>query len=272
MHFYFYCAPVVLLSVVRAALYPTDPVGSTTYPAGQDVVIRWKDDDNEPHLGQLGYLRIDLFVGDDSNLVSTLADNIRPMDRAARIRIEKYFGVDGSDYYIRFTPSDDSVAPIYTSKFTITGLTGSASYRQNSEDDTSDSGSNAGEKSSSDDMAAAIQGVGNGTTSISTISTASRGVSTADATSAISVMSNGFSVSGSVTILASTSRATITPTPTSTNIPFNPASVAAQPTLTYGSDKNSAAGRFQRPSDGGLGTMGLMYLLWPFLMGVAMAL
>lgn len=57
---------LVALPMVYASLYPTFPTQGSVIPAGQDVVIRWKDDSHAPHLDKLGLLRVDLFLDNDA--------------------------------------------------------------------------------------------------------------------------------------------------------------------------------------------------------------
>lgn len=57
---------LVALPMVYASLYPTFPTQESVIPAGQDVVIRWKDDSHSPHLDKLGLLRVDLFLDNDA--------------------------------------------------------------------------------------------------------------------------------------------------------------------------------------------------------------
>ncbi|KAG8943260.1 hypothetical protein FRC04_003127 [Tulasnella sp. 424] len=225
------------LPMVYASLYPTFPTQESVIPAGQDVVIRWKDDSHSPHLDKLGLLRVDLFLDNDANLVSTLAEGIKPTDEAAKIRIEKDFGADGSNYYIRFTPAQKGRTPIYTAKFTITGLTGSPNYRQ-------DKPSHKNSKASDEKVNELdVKNVSNSTSTTSLSST-----------------------------LASTPGITAMPTTTYTppNLTWN-TPPGAQETATLRPNYNGGSARFQRPADAGLGMMSLMYLMWPLLMGVAMA-
>ncbi|KIO15758.1 hypothetical protein M407DRAFT_235874, partial [Tulasnella calospora MUT 4182] len=191
------------------------------------------DDSSAPHLDKLGLLRVDLFLDNDSNLVSTLAKDIKPTDKAAKIRIEKDFGADGSNYYIRFTPAQKGRTPIYTAKFTITGLTGSPNYRQ---DRKAHSNSNAPDELE-------VQNVSNSTSTTAPSST-----------------------SASTLGIAAIPTATYSPPSMTWNMP-----TAAQETATMRPNYNGGSARFQRPADAGLGMMSFMYLMWPLLMGVAMA-
>ncbi|KAG8899018.1 hypothetical protein FRC01_010697 [Tulasnella sp. 417] len=225
---------LVALPMSFAALYPTFPVGSTVIPAGEDVVIRWKDDSNGPHLDKLGLLRVDLFLDNDSNLVSTLAKDIKPTERAAKIRIEKEFGADGSNYYIRFTPSQEGRTPIYTAKFTITGLTGSPNYRQDRKP----------QKESNSPNELEVQNVSNST-------------STTAAPSSTTASNIG---------IAAVPTGTYSPPSLTWGMP-----TAGQETATMRPNNNGGSARFQRPADAGLGMMSFMYLMWPLVMGVAMA-
>ncbi|KAG8928177.1 hypothetical protein FRC02_007279 [Tulasnella sp. 418] len=84
-------------SIALAALYPTYPTADTPLEAGQDTILKWKNDKNQPAIWDLGRLRIDLFVGDDDHHVTTLAKNINPEDRAALVRIEPWVGADADD-------------------------------------------------------------------------------------------------------------------------------------------------------------------------------
>ncbi|KAG8990145.1 hypothetical protein FRB93_003311 [Tulasnella sp. JGI-2019a] len=242
---------VLLLSAANAALYPTRPIQSTTFTAGKDELLTWLDDSNPPHVYHLSNLTVQLMINNDE-LVSTLATDITPTDYAAMVNIPTYIGVNGSGYYLRFVPESGDQAPIYTGKFAITGLDGSASYR---EADPNDKGQyDIGSK----DYAAS-----------STLT-----YDVAAATVATTTNKNGRTTSSASDFFA----AFVTPTSIATfTTPFslfsNPTPTAATATRVDSANRNAGSARFQRPSTGnGIGTTGMVYLLWPFLMGVAMAL
>lgn len=138
---------------------------------------------------------------------------------------------------MRFTPSKGQ-SPIYTANFAVTGMTGSPDYRQGKQGAVNEA------LAPPKDYAVASS---NSTTTRSSFSTLVRPTST------------------------SSSVYSYVPTFT-TPIYQSTASSYSYPGVNANTN-GVASTRFQRPSDGSiLGGRGFMYLLWPFLMGVAMAL
>ena len=45
-----------------ASLYPTQPISTTIYTAGQPAQLKWIDDSHKPTLDKMGLLKIDLFA------------------------------------------------------------------------------------------------------------------------------------------------------------------------------------------------------------------
>ncbi|PCH37198.1 hypothetical protein WOLCODRAFT_167375 [Wolfiporia cocos MD-104 SS10] len=112
----------VLLYIASAAagLYGTRPVASTVLSAGRFSTVTWINDNSRPSLSEMGPVRIDLYVGGDT-LVATLAENVEPTRRHHSVWISPTWGPNGSDYHMRFICEDPPLV-IYTADFTITAM------------------------------------------------------------------------------------------------------------------------------------------------------
>ncbi|KAG8854291.1 hypothetical protein FRB96_007696 [Tulasnella sp. 330] len=262
---------VLLSSFANGALYPTTPVQTTIFTAGMNEILRWRDDSNEPHVSELSKLTIQLVIDDD--LVSTLATDINPMDYAAMINIPPYVGADGFGYYIRFIPQSGDQPYIYTSDFAISGLTGSASYREaasTTSSHTSYNSSNNNAASQAQDAVNPVQDVNNDAATSTPLYNAA--TTTNKETWSIS-SAMGYAVASVMSTATADTRQVSTYTTTPFSLVNGPTPTAVTATYVDTAHRNAGSARFQRPSTGnGIGTTGLIYLLWPVLMGVAMAL
>jgi len=242
--------------LARGALYPTFPIQSSVIVAGQEMRLEWRDDGSSPRLDALDALTVNLFVRNDANLVSTLAVGIDPCDLVALVEVEKYFGTDGDDYYIRYDPSNGQ-APIYTANFRIEGLAGSPDYRQNrgyqsSGDEGGDFGDTDGGEEDGDDSNSNDGWAGK----------PYEGVLGYDGPIQNST-SNAATTAPSTTSLASTSASSYS------------ARVSAA-TATFQAKNAAAAGRYSRPVSvewvGLTSMISAAHLFWPFVMGAVLAL
>ncbi|TFY83278.1 hypothetical protein EWM64_g717 [Hericium alpestre] len=122
--------------LVNAAVYPTQPVKNTVYEAGRSVTVKWKDDGKELLIWEMPNMRIDLYDGED-NLLDTVATDVDPASLSQEIWISPSLGNNGSDYSLHFV-SDHPKIVVYTARFTIIGMAG-----PDAGDDSSSSSSDA---------------------------------------------------------------------------------------------------------------------------------
>ncbi|KAI0357677.1 hypothetical protein OH77DRAFT_1421762 [Trametes cingulata] len=136
----FASAAVLLLAVASPALgnlFITSPVGSTTWAAGQSQTISWKDDGASPSLAQLGPCKVSVYVG--SQTQQTLIQEIVPsVDVSTTSSIvftpDASKGENGAFYFIRVeslglkdATNSQFPAEAFSSKYTMTGMTGTFS-------------------------------------------------------------------------------------------------------------------------------------------------
>ena len=68
-------------TLTEASLYPTKPIGNTTYIAGQAALVTWVEDGVKPLLASLGRMKIDLYAG--HNVSSTEFDKLNDSMRSS---------------------------------------------------------------------------------------------------------------------------------------------------------------------------------------------
>ncbi|KAI0087241.1 hypothetical protein BDY19DRAFT_956916 [Irpex rosettiformis] len=111
-------------------IYGTSPIANTVWTAGRSETVEWIDDKTSPRLSRLGPVDVELYSSDD-NLVATLAQGIDAEDKSFSAWISPSWGYDGSDYYIMFSCKKPPVT-IFTASFTIVGM----AYMSSSGDNT----------------------------------------------------------------------------------------------------------------------------------------
>ncbi|KZT70569.1 hypothetical protein DAEQUDRAFT_810471 [Daedalea quercina L-15889] len=119
---------LLVVSSVAASLYPTRPIANTVFSAGRMSTITWINDDTQPSVSQMGPVRIDLFSGDD-NYVATLAQNIEPSRRSKSVWISPTLGPNASDYHLRFICEDPPVT-VYTARFALVAMDDTPAYHR----------------------------------------------------------------------------------------------------------------------------------------------
>ncbi|VDC04792.1 unnamed protein product [Peniophora sp. CBMAI 1063] len=128
--FFAYVAVVASLAAsVHATLYPNRPVANTVYQAGEEATITWIDDGSRPHLNEMPKLQLDLY-GPDDKMLHTLEKELDPTSKRCGVMLSREFlgnGQSSSGYYLRFHAPKPPV-DIYTARFTIT--TGAAAQSQ----------------------------------------------------------------------------------------------------------------------------------------------
>ncbi|KAG9024189.1 hypothetical protein FRB95_011961 [Tulasnella sp. JGI-2019a] len=123
-----------LIGQAAATIYVTQPVASTTCPAGQPCTVAWNDDGTTPALGTIGACSIDLCTGGVQT--QTCLQNIAPsMDVSQNAQVQfnpdASIGENGAMWFIKFTSINykDPATPqfaftSFSAKFTLTGMTG----------------------------------------------------------------------------------------------------------------------------------------------------
>lgn len=134
----FASAAVLLLAAASPALgnlFMTSPVASTSWTAGQQATISWKDDGASPSLADLGPCKVSVYVG--SQTQQTLIQEVVPsVDVSTTSSIvftpDGSKGENGAFYFIRIESlsAKDAKNPQYpaqafSSKYTMSGMTGS---------------------------------------------------------------------------------------------------------------------------------------------------
>ncbi|KAL0958991.1 hypothetical protein HGRIS_014306 [Hohenbuehelia grisea] len=110
------------VGLVMASVFPTHPVATSTWTAGQFEWITWKDDGRWPHLRQMSPLNIDLYSV-EGIFVRTLAHGVQPTSRLQRIYTPKSLRFDGT-YFLRITCKQPR-ATFYTANFDIRSMAAS---------------------------------------------------------------------------------------------------------------------------------------------------
>ncbi|KIM38552.1 hypothetical protein M413DRAFT_243385 [Hebeloma cylindrosporum] len=100
-----------------ASLYPTKPVASTIYIAGQAAEVSWMDDGKVPLLNATAGIRIDLYAGNNTFL-ATCAKDVNAMDLSRTIFIPSFIPANFHVYTLRFIATYPPQI-IYTADFTI---------------------------------------------------------------------------------------------------------------------------------------------------------
>lgn len=78
--FFTYAAILCLVASARAALYPNRPVANTVYEAGKEATLTWLDDESMPHLNEMPKLQLDLYG----------PDNVRDLRGCHRAPADRY--------------------------------------------------------------------------------------------------------------------------------------------------------------------------------------
>ncbi|KAF8634375.1 hypothetical protein AX15_000945 [Amanita polypyramis BW_CC] len=115
----------------------TSPASSTTFTAGQQATIKWQDDGAPPSLAQFGPAKVSIYTGDSAHQtpLQLIAANVDVSKTSAiEFTPDPAIGADGNNYFIRIESLSlkDPTQPQYpalafSSKFTLTGTSGSSS-------------------------------------------------------------------------------------------------------------------------------------------------
>ncbi|KAJ8474711.1 hypothetical protein ONZ45_g15858 [Pleurotus djamor] len=100
-----------------ASLYPTSPVSSSIWTAGEYARVTWKNDARSPNLEEVGPISISLYTANDT-FVRTLARNVSPQKRIQRVHVPDDLEYQDTKYFLRFTSSRPRQTT-YTTNFQI---------------------------------------------------------------------------------------------------------------------------------------------------------
>lgn len=132
-----FAAPFVALALAAQALatvYPTSPVGTTSWTAGQQVSINWQDDGSSPTLQDFGDAKVSIYVGNaqQQTLLQSISESVNvATTNSIQFTPDASIGPNGAQYFIRFESLafKDPAQPQYpalafSSKFTLSGMSG----------------------------------------------------------------------------------------------------------------------------------------------------
>ncbi|OJA17990.1 hypothetical protein AZE42_09617 [Rhizopogon vesiculosus] len=109
---------LALFTLVSASLYPTQPIQSTVYYAGETALTTWIDDGSFPLLSNMGDITIQLYTKSDIFL-ATLATNVDPLVQSYNLSIPRWLVYDGSNFTLRYLTDTPYNMTIYSADFTF---------------------------------------------------------------------------------------------------------------------------------------------------------
>lgn len=128
MQFLTFAAASTLLTVTSASIYPTAPVASTSWPSGTNELVTWTDDGKTPTLSNIQRMDLELWAGSATQqiMLAVLDTNVSAVATQKTINVPANVGPNGNFYLLRFhaTGSDNATTDIFTTFFSLTGMTG----------------------------------------------------------------------------------------------------------------------------------------------------
>jgi len=117
-----------------ATVYTTAPIGTTSWPAGQQATISWKDDGTTPSLQSFGPSKVSIYVGNaqQQTMLQSITNSVDVSTTSSIVFTpDGTVGPNGADYFIRFESLSlkDATSPQYpalafSAKFALTGMSG----------------------------------------------------------------------------------------------------------------------------------------------------
>ncbi|TRM60996.1 hypothetical protein BD626DRAFT_584870 [Schizophyllum amplum] len=107
-----------LVPLARGALFPTQPIRKTVFYAGNEETVTWVDDGRAPHVDRLGRLKVDLYAANNTFLY-TLGHDIDATDGALSVTLPPDLDYSASHYALHFVPQHARYGIIYTADFVI---------------------------------------------------------------------------------------------------------------------------------------------------------
>jgi len=135
-----------IISLAVSALgdvYITSPTGSSTFTGGQQASVKWQDDGTSPSLAQFGAASIAIYVG--NAIQQTQLQVINGSVNVATTSSIQFvpnpsIGPDSNEYFIRIqslsymNPQQPQYPALsFSSKFTLTGMSGSFTSAEQAE-------------------------------------------------------------------------------------------------------------------------------------------
>ncbi|TCD68133.1 hypothetical protein EIP91_011498 [Steccherinum ochraceum] len=102
---------------VSASLYPTYPLAKTVWKGGRVECVTWVDNGAPPKLEDMGRVDVELYVNGHTH-VATLAKNVNPESKYHQFKVLPSWGPDDHNYHVRFV-SQHPPSTVYTADFTI---------------------------------------------------------------------------------------------------------------------------------------------------------
>ncbi|THH18887.1 hypothetical protein EW146_g2179 [Bondarzewia mesenterica] len=117
-----------------ATVFTTSPVATTSWAAGQSVTVSWQDDNTSPTIASFGAATIGVYAGSvqQQTLLQLISSSVDVSTTSSvQFTPDGSIGPNSGDYFIRFASLNlkDSTnsqfpAEAFSSKFTLTGMTG----------------------------------------------------------------------------------------------------------------------------------------------------
>ncbi|KAH9476271.1 hypothetical protein JR316_0011842 [Psilocybe cubensis] len=101
----------------KASLYPTKPISSTTYTAGQPAEVTWIEDGRKPFLNTTIGFKIDLYAG-NKTYIATLSKDADPRSLFTTVYIPMSVPANFHHFNLRFITTQPPQI-IYTADFNI---------------------------------------------------------------------------------------------------------------------------------------------------------
>ncbi|WAQ86150.1 hypothetical protein PtA15_6A782 [Puccinia triticina] len=119
---------LAILNTVQGALSPIFPVQGSTCAVLQSCQIKWQDDASLPSTTTMGETTIDLVMGSASNLVAVQnLGGVSNPSVATAITFQPIAGLSPTEKYaVRFIAKANATHPIFSTYFSITGGSGTA--------------------------------------------------------------------------------------------------------------------------------------------------
>jgi hypothetical protein len=127
-------ALAVLAAPAFASVFPTAPVESTSWAAGEQQTLTWQDDSNSPSAADMGPCKVGIYAGnrDQQTLLQLITDSVDvSTTKSIVFTPDRSIGPNSKQYFIRFDSlslkaagAPQYPAQSFTAKFELTNMTG----------------------------------------------------------------------------------------------------------------------------------------------------
>jgi len=134
---------ISLAASVLGDVYITSPTGSSVFTGGQQALVKWQDDGASPSLAQFGAASIAIYVGNaiQQTQLQVINANINVANTSSiQFVPNPSIGPDSNEYFIRIqslsfmSPQQPQYPALsFSSKFTLTGMSGSFTSAEQAE-------------------------------------------------------------------------------------------------------------------------------------------